>query len=62
MSVILNLLKTHEMCTVPYFVPEVSRELVPFSIKLLKINRIDGAGRGNRTPLELLPTDFESIS
>jgi hypothetical protein len=25
----------------------------------LKLNRIDGAGRGNRTPMELLPTDFE---
>ena len=27
--------------------------------KPLKIIQIDGAGRGNRTPMELLPTDFE---
>ena len=26
---------------------------------VLQINMLDGAGRGNRTPMELLPTDFE---
>ena len=30
--------------------------------KSLQINGIFGAGRGNRTPMELLPTDFESVA
>jgi hypothetical protein len=57
--VIINSLKTHRMRTVPVFVSDVSLR-APLPAKLLKINRLDGAGRGNRTPMELLPADFES--
>ena len=56
---ILNLFKMCRMRTVPVFVPYVSERANAAHAKLLKINRIDGAGRGNRTPMELLPTDFE---
>jgi len=41
------------------FEPETIGEVGPMPSKLLKMLRIDGAGRGNRTPMELLPTDFE---
>ena len=47
------------MRTVPNFVPEIIRGAQLNLYKLLKINWIDGAGRGNRTPMELPPTDFE---
>jgi len=47
------------MHTVPDFVPELSEKLSLSARKTLKIRWIDGAGRGNRTPMELLPTDFE---
>ena len=50
------------MRTVPYFVPEVSEKFCVASHKTLKLNWILGAGRGNRTPMELLPTDFESAA
>ena len=50
------------MWAVPNFVPDVSEKEAPVPRKPLKINRIDGAGRGNRTPMELLPTDFESAA
>ena len=55
----LNLLKISRMWAVPHFVPEVSEKGAQVLAKPLKINKIDGAGRGNRTPMELLPTDFE---
>ena len=54
-----NPLKTGRMRTVPDFVPELSKKFGPIARKLLKIIPIDCAGRGNRTPMELLPTDFE---
>ena len=44
-------------CTV--FVPEVFGKIIAAARKTLNINRIDGAGRGNRTPMESPPTDFE---
>ena len=47
------------MRTVPDFVPEPCEKFGLIARKLLKIIWIDGAGRGNRTPMELLPTDFE---
>ena len=56
---IFNLLKIGRMSTVPKFVPEIIRGAQLNLHKLLKINLIDGAGRGNRTPMELPPTDFE---
>ena len=56
---ILNLLKMCRMRTVPGFVPQLSEKFSSIPRKTLKLNRIDGAGRGNRTPMELLPTDFE---
>lgn len=46
---------------VPEFVPEIIRGAQLNFHKLLKINWIDGAGRGNRTPMELPPTDFELL-
>ena len=49
------------MRTVAVFVPDVSERASAAPAKLLKINRIDGAGRGNRTPMELLPADFELL-
>jgi hypothetical protein len=52
-------MKIRRMRTVPYFVPEVSEKFCVASHKTLKLNWILGAGRGNRTPMELLPTDFE---
>jgi hypothetical protein len=55
----LNLLKIRRMWAVPHFAPEVSEKGAPILAKPLKINRIDGAGRGNRTPMELPPTNFE---
>ena len=58
----LNLLKISRMWAVPHFVPEVSEKGAQVLAKPLKINKIDGAGRGNRTPMELLPTDFESAA
>ena len=42
------------------FVPEVFGKIRSAARKILKMNKIDGAERGNRTPTELLPTDFES--
>ena len=47
------------MRTVPDFVPELCEKFGVGARKPLKIIWIDGAGRGNRTPMELLPTDFE---
>ena len=47
------------MRSVPDFVPDHSDGFRLVARKPLKIIRIDGAGRGNRTPMELLPTDFE---
>ena len=47
------------MRTVPDFVPELCEKFSVGARKPLKIIWIDGAGRGNRTPMELLPTDFE---
>jgi hypothetical protein len=55
---------------VPGFVPEIQdkvrivcAEVGESSVHLYenKLSRVasDGAGRGNRTPMELLPTDFE---
>jgi hypothetical protein len=41
------------------FVPEAFGKIGGVARKALKINKIDGAGRGNRTPMESLPTDFE---
>ena len=49
------------MLAVPNFVPELFEKFSFAARKLMKINWIGGAGRGNRTPMELLPTDFESI-
>jgi hypothetical protein len=59
---ILNILKTRRMRTVPDFVPELCKKVGLIARKLLKIIWIVGEGRGNRTSMELLPTDFESIS
>ena len=50
------------MRTVPDFVPELCEKFGVGARKPLKIIWIDGAGRGNRTPMELLPTDFESAA
>ena len=58
----LKLLKIGGMCTVLNFVPELSVKFGLAALKTLKLNRILGAGRGNRTPMELLPTDFESAA
>ena len=49
------------MRTVPDFVPELCEKFGIGARKPLKIIWIDGAGRGTRTPMELLPTDFESF-
>ena len=42
--------------------PVLIRISIPASspVNQLSSNGLDGAGRGNRTPMELLPTDFES--
>jgi hypothetical protein len=58
-TLVLSLLKISRIRTVPYFVPELSEKFSFTARKALKLNWIDGAGRGNRTPMELLPTDFE---
>ena len=58
------------MRAVPIFVPEISREAMGPQVELecilLNLKRLEthllGAGRGNRTPMELLPTDFESAA
>ena len=55
-------MKIGRMRTVPDFVPELRETFSVTARKPLKIIWIDGAGRGNRTPMELLPTDFESLS
>ena len=55
----INLLKINRMRTVPYFVSEVFREGQRLHQQNDENNGIDDAGRGNRTPMELPPTDFE---
>ena len=52
-------MKINRMRTVPDFVPELCEKFSVGARKPLKIIWIDGAGRGNRTPTEFLPTDFE---
>ena len=52
-------MKIHKMCAVPYFVPEiVPRKSAGPPQKPLKINKIDGAGRG-ANPTRLPSADFE---
>ena len=52
-------MKIGRLRTVPDFAPELGETFSVTAGKPLKIIWIYGAGRGNRTPMELLPTDFE---
>ena len=54
-------MKTGMMRSVPDFIPELSEKFSLTARNPLKINGQEGAGRGNRTPMELLPTDFEFL-
>jgi hypothetical protein len=55
-------LKMWRMRTVPCFVPQLSEKFSSIPRKTLKLNRIDGAGRGGRTPTRLPSADFESAA
>ena len=54
-----KILKINKIRAISYLYPK-DWQIRPTTLKALQINRLGGAGRGNRTPMKSPSPDFES--